>query len=61
VAKGIDRQFSDRSYVYQNLIVRTCTRLAQLLPVHATVLGSELSTMIIISPHMIRVGADVAT
>jgi hypothetical protein len=35
--------------MYQNLIVRTRTPLAQLLPVLATVFGSELSTMIIIS------------
>jgi hypothetical protein len=32
-----------------------------LLPVLATAFGSELSTMIIISTHVIRVGADVAT
>jgi hypothetical protein len=45
------------SYIYQNLIVRTRTPLAQLLPVPATALVSGLSTMIITS-HTIRVGAD---
>jgi hypothetical protein len=35
--------------LYQKLIVHTRTPLAQLLPVLATVFGSELSTMIIIS------------
>jgi hypothetical protein len=43
--------------MYQNLIVRTRTPLAQLLPVPATALVSGLSTMIITS-HTIRVGAD---
>jgi hypothetical protein len=33
--------------MYQNLIVRTRTPLAQLLPVRATALVSRLSTMII--------------
>jgi len=37
--------------VYQNLSVRTRTPLAQLLRLLATVFGSELSTMIIISTH----------
>jgi hypothetical protein len=37
--------------MYQNLIVRTRTPLAHLLPVLATVFGSELSTVIIISTH----------
>jgi hypothetical protein len=37
--------------MYQNLIVRTRTPLAQLLPLLATAFRSELSTMIITSPH----------
>ena len=37
--------------IYQNLIVRMRTPLAQLLPVLATVFGSELSMMTIISTH----------
>jgi hypothetical protein len=47
--------------LYQNLIVRTRTPLAQLLPLLATAFGSELSTMMIIISTHIRVGADVAT
>jgi hypothetical protein len=43
--------------MYQNLIVRTRTPLAQLLPVPATALVSGLSTVIITS-HTIRVGVD---
>jgi hypothetical protein len=43
--------------MYQNLIVRTRTPLAQLLPVPATALVSGLSTMLITS-HAICVGAD---
>jgi hypothetical protein len=47
--------------MYQNLIVRTRTPLAQLLPLLATAFGSELATMMIIISTHIRVGADVAT
>jgi hypothetical protein len=38
--------------LYQNLIVRTRTPFAQLVPVLATVFGNEFSTMIILfTPH----------
>jgi hypothetical protein len=49
--------------VNQNLIVRTRIPLAQLLRLLATVIGSELSTMIIIStrdPYWRRHGALIA-
>jgi hypothetical protein len=49
--------------MYQNLIVRTRTPLAQLLPVLATVFGGEHSMMTIISthdPYWCRRGALIA-
>jgi hypothetical protein len=48
-ANGLSHRFRTANSMYQNLIVRTRTSLAQLLPVLATVFGNELSTVIIIS------------